>query len=854
MNREILGYTLQNGYIDHWLVAGPQIIPVEEIQRFGNPPDRLQMVKAYPPSGLGVEGDPVEYGDCMMGEAKEKWRYFRARHDHLVDLSGFYPLPRYLRAWGYAEIESPAAQETDAVLSTEGLADVWINDEPIHHQEHFTDRFPKAVTFRIRWQKGVNRVMVRFETAAIRESAFGMALWIADFDTKADPEAKVVRIPSVAPSAKYRLKMEEIFETCHIRQDVFTRNEEINVHFPEGAAVTTPFNIRMQTKEGKIYAEVKRDGKRTGTHQPMGRPVQSPEGSYQFRLMPPPVEFYEQNVRISRGIDFYAATRDFSTQPYGTYPERRLECLKDASSRPNSLFAEVAKMETGAWKNLDLPAILNAIDTVTGRAAGSEILLCGLLGMRARYSEDERFPASLRAPLEMGALGFRYGESEPGADSMDFRRESGGILFPACEILAGQFFPEREFSNAHQTGDWHREKGERLALAWLQERAKGGFSEWDSPAAFEEIVLALSTITSLAENADVAEMAALVLDKLLFTLAVNSFQGVFGSTHASAATAQIKTGYRQPTAVVTRLLWGMGIFNAHILGSVSLACSTYELPPILAAIAADRMDGMWSRERHATGEGAESAVHKVTYKTPQGMLCSAQDWRAGGVGNREHIWQATLSPLATVFSTHPACAAEDNGRRPDHWSGNAVLPRIAQWKDFLIAVYQFPDGDRMRYTHAYFPVHAFDEYDIRGGWAFGRAGEGYLALGAARGLEFQTSGDDAYRELRSFGTPNIWLCQLGRVAQDGSFQEFKEKILRLPVQFDGSQVEVDSLRGGHLSFGWQFPLLIDGKEQPLNGFKHYENPYCTCEQNAVEMEIRYGQDALKLHFEDETGR
>ena len=258
---------------------------------------------------------------------------------------------------------------------------------------------------------------------------------------------------------------------------------------------------------------------------------------------------------------------------------------------------------------------------------------------------------------------------------------------------------------------------------------------------------------------------------------------------------------------------------------------------------------MWSREQQAR---AGAGVNKVTYKTPEGMLCSAQDWHPGEPGCREHIWQATLSPMVTVFSNHPACASEGEGRCPDHWSGNASLPRVAQWKDMLIAIYQIPDGDRMGYTHAYFPVHGMDEYEIRDGWAMGKAGDGYIALTAARGLDFQKSGDDAYRELRSPGTPNLWICQLGRAALDGSFKEFTEKVLRLPVQFDGAQVEITGLRGDHLSFGWQFPLLVNGKEESLSGFKHYDNPYCTCERGAKEMEIRYGQDALRLHFEEDS--
>ncbi|MBN2084670.1 MAG: hypothetical protein JW748_05555 [Anaerolineales bacterium] len=854
MNQETLGYPLENGYIDHWLLAGPEIIPVDELRRFGHPPDKLQMAKAHFQPNLGIDGDPVEYGDCRIGDTQEKWRYVRTRPDHLVDLSAFHPLPRYLRAWAYVEIESPLEQEAGAVLFSDGPADVWIQNRHIHRREKFQGRIPDRVRFPIRLKEGANRVMVRFETAADRETAFGMALQLVDFQTKQGAEGRVVLIPTCAPSAKYRLKMEELFETCHIRQDVYARMEEIAVHFPEGPAVTTPFNIRMQTKGGSIFAEARRDGRKTEPRQPLGFPYQSPEGSYQLRFMPPPVEFYEQNVRISRWREFYAATNVFSPLPYGSYPDRRLECLQDAAGRKNNLFGEIAKMEGGWWKDVAVQTVEKAIEEVNARSAGSERLLCGLLGMRCRYAENDRFPAEVRAPLAACTLGFRYGDDEPGADIMNFRGESGSILFHTCEILAGQLHPDEVFTGSGKNGRWHREQGERLASEWMKKRAGGGFREWDSPAAFEEMVLGLSTLTSLAENPEILEMASLVLDKLCFTLAVNSFQGVFGSTHARASAADIRTGYRQPTSGITRLLWGMGIFNDHILGAVGLACSTYELPPILAAIAADRADEIWSKEQHSEGEGTAATVNKVTYKSPDGMLASAQDWNPGEPGSREHIWQATLSPMATVFTTHPGCASESDGRRPDAWSGNAVLPRVAQWKDMLIAIYQFPDDDRMGFTHAYFPVHAMDAYEIRDGWAFGKAGDGYIALAAARGMEFQTSGDNACRELRSSGSPNIWLCQMGRAALDGSFTEFQEKVFRLPVQFDGAQVEITGLRGDHLSFGWQFPLLVNGREEPLSGFRHYDNLYCTCDMGAPEMEIRHGRDALRLHFEEDPGK
>jgi hypothetical protein len=231
------------------------------------------------------------------------------------------------------------------------------------------------------------------------------------------------------------------------------------------------------------------------------------------------------------------------------------------------------------------------------------------------------------------------------------------------------------------------------------------------------------------------------------------------------------------------------------------------------------------------------------------MLCSAQDWHPGEPGYQQHVWQATLSPEATVFTTHPPCAAEDSSHRPNYWHGNVILPRVAQWKDALTAIYNFPEDDWMGFTHAYFPAAAMDEYEVNDRWAFGRVGDGYIALAAANGLDFQKRGDNAYRDLRSAGTPNIWLCQMGRRALDGSFQEFTARVLALPVRFEGLQVEWTTLRGDVLRFGWQGPFSVNEEAQPLDGFKHYENPYCACELDAPVMEINFGDEMLRLHFE-----
>jgi hypothetical protein len=254
-------------------------------------------------------------------------------------------------------------------------------------------------------------------------------------------------------------------------------------------------------------------------------------------------------------------------------------------------------------------------------------------------------------------------------------------------------------------------------------------------------------------------------------------------------------------------------------------------------------------------------VNKVTYKTPDYMLCSAQDYHPGERGVQQHIWQATLGPDAVAFVTHPPCLSEENSHRPGFWHGNVVVPRVAQWKDVLIAIHNLPDDDWLGFTHAYFPAWAFDEYVLRdvprklrgqGGehrqWAFARKGDGYLALTAARGLEFITRGDNAYRELRSYGQRNVWVCHMGRAALDGDFGTFQDKILGLDVALGELSVRCATLRGETLAFGWEGAFTRNGEVQPLTGFKHYDNPYCVADLPASHLEVRYGDLAMRLNF------
>jgi len=51
-----------------------------------------------------------------------------------------------------------------------------------------------------------------------------------------------------------------------------------------------------------------------------------------------------------------------------------------------------------------------------------------------------------------------------------------------------------------------------------------------------------------------------------------------------------------------------------------------------------------------------------------------------------------------------------------------------------------------------------------------------------------------------------------------------------------------------LEFDWSGPLTVNGREEPITGFRHVENPYALAEFPAPSMDIGYGDDVMRLHF------
>ena len=623
---------------------------------------------------------------------------------------------------------------------------------------------------------------------------------------------------------------------------------------------------------------------------------------------------------------------------------------------------EIARLAAGG-QPVESVIYESLTDFVEGRQDCADFVMQAIIRLLYQFDESATpsFSPELLAHAKSATLDFKYWPDEPGIDSMCSWTENHQILFSTAAYLAGQLYPDEVFTNSGRTGREmmaiHRPRIDR----WLKMRFKSGFSEWLSNVYYDEDWAPLLNLVDFAEDEELRERARMILDISLFDMALNSFQGVFGSTHGRSYEQNKKWAALECTTDTAKLLFGTGAFSAYDNMSVVLFAlsDNYRMPRVIYEIAHDAVV-MENRQRMGhrvedaeqwglTYDDLESAMvflsneaylhpknvelsikmfdafnwweneffseflpyrkllyalrrlkllpvlarvlekdvcrnmrdepNIYTYRTPDYMLSSAQDHRPGFGGDQQSMWQATLGPDVVCFTTHPV---ERSAGTPNYWTGSGTLPRVAQVKNVVIAVYNISKvpglyvTNNLFYTHAWLPKDQFDEVVEENKWVFARKGDAYLALRSQYPYRWETDlalgsegmaeaiaparaagGSDAdetqsVNEIIVDGQKNIWICELGRRRDDGTFEAFIEKICGAALHFAGLSVRYQSPSQGWLEFGWRGPLKNSGQAIPLGKYPRYDNPYCQAIFWADEIQIHHQNEWLKLDWQ--TGK
>ena len=151
------------------------------------------------------------------------------------------------------------------------------------------------------------------------------------------------------------------------------------------------------------------------------------------------------------------------------------------------------------------------------------------------YTGGYDLPADYLDVLEERIVAFKYWWTEPTpegiVDDQFYWTENHQIIFLANEYIAGQTFPDTEFTNSGMTGAEHLAHAEPLIRRWIELRARFGFSEWLSNVYFGEDLKGLLLLADRADDPEIARLAAMALDMGFVEVAAHTQAGAFGATH-----------------------------------------------------------------------------------------------------------------------------------------------------------------------------------------------------------------------------------------------------------------------------------------------------------------------------------
>jgi len=803
-----LTYDLADGFIGNWLTAGP----VVELAP-GSPTTWDQRI--------GIEGRPVERGplDCgqfLAGNHTGAWTYLACPEDHAIDHSATYAKKALVRAWAYAEIASDATRLVTLTITSDARFGVWVNDAPVLQDEAGSSRC------HLELPAGVSRLMIRTEQVAMGATPHATTVAIEP------PHGLRVQLPTLIADLGRRNAFETLSARVYLDRDVYAGDTPIILRWPDGERAFCPAHIRLHGPDESIYAISDKAGQ-PGDSVELGYALQFPTGPMHVTLMPSPDEVYVQHLRISHRLPFHSmGSRRYVANARGDLTERRREALLAIAQMSESPLAQIARMALAAWSDVDSTRLIDSLQDPTSH------LLLAHIGMLSRYGTAAPFPTEVRLALEHAVLTFSEWDNT--------------LVSAAAELLAGQQWPERSWADG-RTGASHRAEAEAQLLRWMHTFGQFGSARPGSMLDLHDAIAAFSDLAELAGEGQVYELAAVSADKVLFMLALHSRHGAFGAASRHCPASFVKSGYLQPTAGVSRLLWGSGIDNDHALAPVSLACNAvYEPPPVLESIAHDDVTSTWSEERHAPPDDEPTEI--VAYRTPDYILSSLRGVTPGRPGRSELMWRATLGPEAMVFANQPASSSENVARMPGYWTGNLRLPHVLQWQDVVFAMHRLSNQDVLGFTHAYFPLATFDEFLREEQWIFGCVGEAFIALTNTAGMMLIREGRNALRELRAFGSEQTWIVQMGRAALDGSFADFQAAVRATRIERSTGRLTYWGIRGHAFAFEWGGPLFVDGTPRPSHTTKHFDTPYASAELPSEAIDIRHRGEYLRLDFSD----
>ena len=805
------------------LTNGPDVAALKERLYARHPLDTDQAMPEI------VEGGPVFWsGPGAAAGLSGAWRRHRTGADGLVDWSEFCFTPQYRLAVAGVTLEVDQPEWRTIEVASTGPVALWAGGGLVGVFSDFAYMEPVSHEARIRLGSGTTDLFVASWQVAFREVRHVVRVAVHGLP---------VRVVVASPGADEAVSAiaERVLDSVGIDSWAL-KDGKAMLTGPVAGAFRVSSNdrlpVRVVFEGGRAIVDV------AGA---------SPEGFSGASMLTTGetvlgIGIDDDRSPLRRELRVAVLPRHHRPVPDGAGPKAwRAEVLEHAAGTPPSVARALAARFLGHEVPLRPEDLQVALAMIGDRADCADFQAVGLMRLWHDLPAGD-WPPGLRDSVHDALVGFKYWIDQPGLDAMCYFTENHQFVFHTAEILAGEAFAAERFKNTGWTGAEHAAHGRTLALEWLRRKIEGGFSEFDSNAYMAIDTLALVSLVDYAADSTIRTQAEALLDKLLFTLAANSWHGIHGAAHGRSYAQMLRSSRFEETAPIMWALWGTGTLNPAVLPPTAVATSRcYRLPELIRSVATDFDAPWWGRQVYRGELRFEHDLLRRPYqsdvriwRTADAMLASVQDYRSGLPGLQEHVWGATLAPEVQVFATWPASSSDSSSARPNAWAGQLILPRARQHRDSVLVVYP-PRGAAPGSTHVWFPAARMDETVSQGSWLIGRVGKGYAAVACAGGLEPLRAGQGAGQEWLPRGDGLSYVATVGCETLDGSMSRFVAGLGEPDFAPSGEEPGVawKARDGRSLMLGWSGAFLVDQACPDLDDLgrpdpgPHLDNPACT---------------------------
>jgi hypothetical protein len=749
--------------------------------------EKIDLTDVYPGKSLTV------------GSTTYEWNLHFPWNNKKIEKSGFWQKPTLLKTWAVTTIRSTKLQKASFKLFTCGNVVLWINGEKVLQFSPYTRNEEKSIQFEALLQEGNNEFLVLFEDLAERD-----ALYYFQLDYLGHDELEMVLpIGEANPNDIYLL--EEALSNAYFPSDV-VKSGDINLIFENPLIQALNMECNLKT----VWWGEKREFIRSVT--PGSKSV----------LLGKAEDIGMANALLKLSIRYHSVViqKDIFIQVYpeslvpANAPESILERKQEALSLiadhgNNNMHRAYALAKTGRQLDLVESIVRDTLHVINERFDCSDFYYNQLFRFWIDFRDSQLFDDSFWEECKQAILNYRYWFDEPGDDVMWYFSENHALLFHTCEYLAGQLFPNERFTNANVLGEVHVEKAKSRLVHWFEKYNRELLAEWNSSYYIPINLMGFLAIYDLVNDVELKNLAKKALDDTFRLMAINSYKGYLSCSQGRIYEKDLKGNYNNATTSLLWIAYGKGNLNNSTYATVSLCVSDYQPPNYNAYISLDPEESIIFKNH----QGPDNFVDLYTFKNSYGLLSSAVEYRPGHRGYSEHVIHSIVSPEAVIWINHPGEEAELGTGRPSFWAGNGILPKVDQYQDIAIVHYNIDPLNDIAYTHAYFPIAAFEQTEITNNWIFGKKGDSYVALYAKNGIEQQTKGQNQNREFISRGRENTWIIRNSNVLQFADFSQFKESVLEAEIIEIQEEFKFNDPIHGVVQSSWQGPFFVDGEVQ-----------------------------------------